>query len=103
MNPEKAEEIIEDTDGEIDIFVAGLGTSGTLMGVSRRLKEHNPKIKIIAVEPEKEVTIQGLKNLEVSYVPEIYNDSLIDKYEQHRQESFLRIIERAHNRVNHRG
>jgi cysteine synthase len=74
-----AEEIIEDTDGKIDVFVAGLGTSGTLMGVSKRLKEHNPNIKIIAAEPEMETPIQGLKNLKVSYVPEIYNESLIDE------------------------
>ena len=74
-----AEEIIEDTDGEIDVFVAGLGTSGTLMGVSRRLKEHNSKIKIIAVEPERGEPIQGLKNLKESYVPEIYDESIIDE------------------------
>ncbi|MFW9999304.1 MAG: PLP-dependent cysteine synthase family protein [Candidatus Hodarchaeota archaeon] len=74
-----AEEIIDDTDGEIDVFIAGLGTSGTLMGVSKRLKEYNPKVKIIAVEPESETPIQGLKNLEVSYVPKIYDESLIDE------------------------
>ncbi len=74
-----AEEIIEDTDGEIDVFVAGLGTSGTLMGVSKRLKEHNPNIKIIAVEPEAEAPIQGLKNLKVSYIPKIYDESQIDE------------------------
>ena len=74
-----AEEIIEDTDGEIDVFVAGLGTTGTLMGVSKRLKEHNPNIKIIAVEPEKGAPVQGLKNLETSYIPEIYDESLIDE------------------------
>jgi len=74
-----AEEIIEDTDGEIDVFVAGLGTSGTLMGVSKRLKEHNPNIRIIAVEPNSETPIQGLKNLKVSYVPGIYDDSQIDE------------------------
>ena len=74
-----AEEIIEDTDGEIDIFVAGLGTSGTLMGVSKRLKEYKPTIKIIAVQPETEAPIQGLKNLNISYVPEIYDESQIDE------------------------
>ncbi len=74
-----AEEIIEDTDGEIDIFVAGLGTSGTLMGVSRRLKEHNSNIKIIAVEPEAEEPIQGLKSLKTSYIPDIYDESQIDE------------------------
>ncbi|MFX1393608.1 MAG: PLP-dependent cysteine synthase family protein [Promethearchaeota archaeon] len=74
-----AEEILEDTDGEIDIFVAGLGTSGTLMGVSKRLKEHNPKIKIIGVEPEPNAPIQGLKSLETSYIPTIYDESRIDE------------------------
>ena len=74
-----AEEIIEDTDGEIDIFVAGLGTSGTLMGISKRLKEHNPNIKIIAVEPETGAPIQGLKSLKTSYIPDIYEESRIDE------------------------
>jgi cysteine synthase len=74
-----AEEIIEDTDGEIDIFVAGLGTSGTLMGISKRLKEHNPNIKIIAVEPEAGAPIQGLKSLKTSYIPDIYEESRIDE------------------------
>ncbi len=74
-----AQEIIEDTDGKIDVFVAGLGTSGTLMGVSKRLKEYNPNIKIIAVEPLPKQRIQGLKNLEVSYVPKIYDESRIDE------------------------
>ncbi|MFW9940307.1 MAG: PLP-dependent cysteine synthase family protein [Candidatus Thorarchaeota archaeon] len=74
-----AEEIIEDTDGEIDIFVAGIGTSGTLMGISKRLKEFNPKVKIIAVEPEAEAPIQGLKNLKTSYIPDIYDESRIDE------------------------
>ncbi|MHA2036755.1 MAG: PLP-dependent cysteine synthase family protein [Promethearchaeota archaeon] len=74
-----AEEIIDDTDGEIDVFVAGLGTSGTLMGVSKRLKEYNPNIRIIAVEPEPKQGIQGLKNLDTSYVPEILDQSRIDE------------------------
>jgi len=74
-----AEEIIDDTDGEIDVFVAGLGTSGTLMGVSKRLKEYNPNIKIIAVEPEPKQGIQGLKNLDTSYVPPILDLSRIDE------------------------
>ena len=74
-----AEEILEDTDGEIDVFVAGLGTSGTLMGVSKRLKEHNPNIKIIGVEPLPKQGIQGLKNLETSYVPDILDESRLDE------------------------
>ena len=74
-----AEEILEDTDGEIDVFVAGLGTSGTLMGVSKRLKEINPNIKIIGVEPLPKQGIQGLKNLETSYVPDIFDESRLDE------------------------
>jgi cysteine synthase len=72
-----AEEIIEDTEGNIDVFVAGIGTSGTLMGISKKLKEYNPNIKIVGVEPiDKEV--QGLKSLTKSYVPQIYDESRID-------------------------
>jgi cysteine synthase len=74
-----AEEILNDTDGEIDVFVAGLGTSGTLMGVSKRLKEHNPNIKIIGVEPLPKQGIQGLKNLETSYVPNIFDELRLDE------------------------
>ncbi len=74
-----AEEIIDGTDGEIDILVAGLGTSGTLMGISKRLKEYNPNIKIIGVEPMKGAPIQGLKNLETSYIPSIFDESKLDE------------------------
>jgi len=74
-----AEEILKDTNGRITHFIAGIGTSGTLMGVSKRLKEYNPKIKIIAVEPEPFTPIPGLKNLEVDYIPRIWNPSLIDE------------------------
>jgi cysteine synthase len=74
-----AEEILEDTDGEIDVFVAGLGTSGTLMGVSKRLKEFNPRIKIIGVEPVPKSGIQGLKNLATSYVPDIFDEKRLDE------------------------
>ncbi len=71
-------EILRDTDGEVDVFVAGMGTTGTLMGVSQRLKEHNPKIKIVGVEPMEGHTIQGLKNMTESIVPEIYDSRRID-------------------------
>ena len=72
-------EILDDTDGKVTMFVAGLGTSGTLMGVSKRLKEHNPDIKVIAVEPHQKSKIQGLKNLDVQYVPKIYDPSRVDE------------------------
>ncbi|MEM2896717.1 MAG: cysteine synthase family protein [Candidatus Bathyarchaeia archaeon] len=74
-----AEEIWKDTGGTITHFVAGIGTSGTLMGVSKKLKERNPRIKVIAVEPEPLTPIPGLKNLEVNYVPKIWNPSMVDE------------------------
>jgi len=74
-----AEEIWRDTEGRITHFVAGIGTSGTLMGVSRNLKARNPKIRIIAVEPDAKTPIQGLKNLETQYVPTIFDESTIDE------------------------
>jgi len=74
-----AEEIWDDTKGKITHFVAGLGTSGTLMGVSKRLKELNPDIQIIAVQPEAGTAIQGLKNLTTQYVPAIWEAERVDE------------------------
>jgi len=74
-----AEEIWRDTKGKITHFVAGLGTSGTLMGVSKRLKELNPDIQVIAVQPEAGTAIQGLKNLKTQYVPAIWKRELVDE------------------------
>lgn len=72
-------EIWEQTKGKITHFVAGMGTTGTLMGCSRRLKEFNPDIKIIGVEPFKHHKIQGLKNMKEAIVPKIYNPALLDE------------------------
>ncbi|RJQ28147.1 MAG: cysteine synthase family protein [Peptococcaceae bacterium] len=69
-------EIIKDVP-EITAFVAGMGTGGTLMGVRQKLKEHNPDIKIIGVEPQPDSKIQGLRNME-AYTPPIYNEKLLD-------------------------
>lgn len=74
-----APEIWEQTDGAITAFVAGLGTSGTLMGVSRGLKQFDPKIKIIAAEPTSGHAIQGLKSLQEAIVPDIFDASHIDE------------------------
>jgi cysteine synthase B len=73
-----AKEIWEDTWGKIDYFVSAIGTSGTLMGVGKFLKEYNPKIKIISAEPVKGHYIQGLKNMEEAIVPAIYRRELLD-------------------------
>jgi len=72
-------EIFSQTNGEIDVFVAGVGTSGTLVGTSQYLKEKKPSIKVVAVEPVQGHTIQGLKNMTESIVPKIYNPKMFDE------------------------
>jgi cysteine synthase B len=72
-------EIIEQTGGSITHFVAGMGTSGTLMGAGRRLKEHNPDIKIVGVEPILGHRVQGLKNMNESIVPGIFDPEKLDE------------------------
>jgi cysteine synthase B len=64
---------------EVDAFVAGLGTSGTLMGVGRYLKERNPDVKIVAVEPPAGEDVQGLRSLEEGYVPPIFDPDVLDR------------------------
>jgi len=73
-----AQEIWEQTGGEIDYFVSSIGTSGTIMGIGKALKENKPDIKIVCAHPEKGHYIQGLKNLEEAIIPAIYDPSLID-------------------------
>ncbi len=72
-------EIIEQTEGRVTHFVAGMGTTGTLMGVSRRLKEFNKDIKIIGVEPVLHHRIQGLKNMTESIRPKIFDPDRLDE------------------------
>ncbi|HOV90672.1 MAG TPA: cysteine synthase family protein [Syntrophorhabdaceae bacterium] len=72
-------EIYQQTNGDIDYFVAGMGTTGTLMGTGRYLKAVKPDIKIVGVEPVMGHTIQGLKNMTESMVPKIFDPSLLDE------------------------
>jgi cysteine synthase B len=75
-----AVEILEQTAGRITHFVAGLGTTGTFVGTSRRLKEHDASIRTIAVEPEDSFHgLEGLKHLPTSLVPRIWDPSLADE------------------------
>jgi len=74
-----AEEIWEQTKGNVSMIVATMGTTGTLMGVSKRLKKYNPDIKIIGVEPYLGHKIQGLKNMKEAYRPEILEKNRLDK------------------------
>jgi len=77
-----AEEIWKDTRGKITHFIAGIGTTGTLMGVSKRLKEYNPSIQIIGVQPKIGEKIQGLKNLKTQYIPAIWDKNQVDEIKE---------------------
>ena len=79
-------EIWEDTEGKVDIFTAGVGTGGTITGTARYLKEKNPAVKIVAVEPETSPLLSkgiagahGLQGIGANFVPEILDRSLIDE------------------------
>ncbi|HOL74584.1 MAG TPA: cysteine synthase family protein [Bacteroidales bacterium] len=71
-------EILEQTNGKIDYLAVGLGSTGSLMGTSKFLKENIPNIQIVAIEPVIKHKIQGLKNMEESIVPSIFDPSIID-------------------------
>ncbi len=73
-----AKEIWSQMDGKIDYFVSALGTSGTIMGVGKGLKEFDKNIKIVEAHPVKGHYIQGLKNMQEAIVPEIYDEDMID-------------------------
>ncbi len=72
-------EIFDDTDGKVNVVVVTLGTTGTSMGVSKALKELNPEIKVIGVEPYMGHKIQGLKNMKESYKPGLFDKSVLDE------------------------
>lgn len=81
-----APEIWEDTNGDVDIFVAGIGTGGTLSGVAKYLKEKNPNIKIVGVEPASSPLISkgvagahGLQGIGANFIPENFDSSLVDE------------------------
>ncbi len=72
-----APEIIADLP-ELDVFVAGLGTGGTLTGVGRRLKEHNPGVRVVAAAPHPGDLVQGLRSLEEGYIPPVFDETVLD-------------------------
>lgn len=80
------EEIWQDTDGQIDIFVAGVGTGGTLIGTARSLKKHKPHVQIVAVEPATSAVLSGgkkgphgLQGIGAGFVPDIYDADIVDQ------------------------
>jgi S-sulfo-L-cysteine synthase (O-acetyl-L-serine-dependent) len=72
-------EIFSQTEGKVDVLVAGMGTTGTLMGIYKFLKEKKPQAKVIGVEPPEGHAIQGLKNMAEAIVPEIYDPKMMDE------------------------
>lgn len=83
------EEIWRDTDGKVDIFVAGVGTGGTVSGVGEALKKHNPKVEIVAVEPAESPVLSGgqpsphkIQGIGAGFIPKIYNAKVVDKVMQ---------------------
>lgn len=73
-----AREILDQTSGKVDYFVSAIGTSGTIMGVGKYLKEFNSNLKVVCAHPTRGHYIQGLKNMEEAIVPSIYDSSMID-------------------------
>lgn len=81
-----AEEIWRDTDGKVDLFVAGVGTGGTVSGVGAGLKAHNPNVQIVAVEPSDSPVLSGgkpgphkIQGIGAGFIPKIYNGEVVDK------------------------
>ncbi len=73
-----APEIERDTKGEVDFIIAGMGTTGTLMGCSRYVRQHLPKVKVVGIEPSLNHRIQGLKNMQEAIIPPIFDEKLLD-------------------------
>lgn len=87
-------EIWQQTEGHIDYLVGAVGTSGTLMGLTRFLRNMNPDIRIVCAHPVRGHYIQGLKNMQEAIVPEIYEPSLIDSQEMIESEEAIEMARR---------
>lgn len=97
-----AKEIWEDTEGQVDIFIAGVGTGGTITGVSEYLKEKNPNVKIVAVEPEASAVLSGekpgphkIQGIGAGFIPSILNTEVIDEIVRVTNEDALKTTKEA--------
>ena len=91
-------EVWEQTGGDIDIFVAGVGTGGTLSGIGKRLKEKNPNIKIVAVEPKSSAVLNGqpsgphkIQGIGAGFIPKTYNGDVVDEIFDVENDDAIRI------------
>ncbi len=96
-----AQEIWRDTDGKVDVFVAGVGTGGTISGVGAGLKEHNPSVEIVAVEPADSPVLSGgkpgphkIQGIGAGFVPKIYDGSVVDRVMQVSNDDAIRASRR---------
>lgn len=96
-----AQEIWRDTDGKVDVFVAGVGTGGTISGVGAGLKEHNPSVEIVAVEPADSPVLSGgkpgphkIQGIGAGFVPKIYDGSVVDRVIQVSNDDAIRTSRR---------
>lgn len=90
-------EIWQQTNGTITHFISSMGTTGTIMGVSKYLKEQNPNLQIIGLQPAEGANIAGIRRWEPAYLPKIFEPSLVDRVidiEQHDAEVFMRKLAR---------
>lgn len=92
------EEIWSDTDGRVDVFVAGVGTGGTVTGVGRALKKHNPSVRIIAVEPDSSAVLSGapagahkIQGIGAGFVPDTYGAEVVDEVFRVRNEDAMQM------------
>ena len=93
-----AEEIWQDTDGKVDVFIAGAGTGGTISGVGKGLKTHNPHIEIIAVEPDSSAVLSGekagshrIQGIGAGFVPKNYYPETVDRIIRIKDDDAFRI------------
>jgi cysteine synthase len=96
-------EIIEQTGGKVNMIVVGIGTAGTGVGVSMRVKEFNPEIKIVGVTPELGLSIQGLRNPKEHYPTQLFRREAFDEYIEMKKGEMLKVFEVARRMAREEG